>query len=193
MKELRFRYTNHEWYSLVRSFLILIGMILVASVIDIVLLALPVNWLSAVGTVVRSVGLVIGLSVGAYLGFRTSRKLFDKEGTVTLADDKITIKLGKKEREFDITDIEEITRDTFAKFDGLRFKDTKSFGPLFTKHSIVTEKGEFSVMSSIAEGWEKTGLGKDNPIPIYSLDDAFESVRRHFDRVRSAGNGEINN
>jgi len=190
MKKLKFRYTNHEWYSLVRSFLIFIGVVLIVSAIDFVLLALPFDWHSTSGTVVRSIGLIIGAICGGYIGFKISRKLFDKEGSVTITDNEILVRLGKKEWDFAINDIKEIYGDTFAKFDGLRFKDTKTFGPLYTKHAIITSKGEFFVTASIEEGWEKAGStiwGKDNPIPEYSLDVAFDEVRDYVEEVKGRG------
>ena len=193
MKELKFRYTNHEWYSLVRSFLVLFGIILIVSAIDFTLLALPFDWHTTVGTVVRSTGLFIGAVCGGYIGFRISRKIFDKEGSVILTDDEVIVKLGKKERKFAIKDINEVYGDTFAKFDGLRFKDAKVFGPLYTKHSIVSARGEFFVLASIEEGWIKAGCtiwGKDNPIPEYSLDVAFDEVRDYVEEVKGKNASE---
>ena len=190
MKELKFRYTNHEWYSLVRSFLILIGVIVIVSAIDFVLLALPLDWHAVHGSVVRSVGLIIGGIGGGYIGFKITRRLFDKEGSVILTEDEVIVKLGKKERRFAIKDIDEVYGDTFAKYDGLRFKDTKALGPLYTKHAIVTARGEYIVTASIEEGWEKsreTVWGKDNPIPTYSLDVAFDEVRDYVEEVKGRG------
>lgn len=193
MKELKFRYTNHEWYSLVRSFLIMIGIVLIVSVIDFILLALPIDWQTTFGTVVRSIGLAVGAVAGVYLGFIISCKVFDKEGIAILNDGEIVLKLGKKEQRFFIKDIEEVCKDTFAKYDGLRFKDTKTIGPLYSKHSIVTARGEFSIMASIEEGWKKAGmsvLGKENPVPIYSVDEAFEKLSRHVDMVKGREKAE---
>jgi len=190
MKELKFRYTNHEWYSLVRSFLILIGVILIVSAIDFALLSLPFDWHATSGSVIRSIGLVIGAICGGYIGFKIARRLFDREGSVTLTDKEVIVKLGKKEWNFEINDISEVYGDTFAKFDGLRFRDAKAFGPLYTKHAIVTARGEFFVTSSIEEGWVKAGSsiwGKDNPIPEYSLDVAFDEVRDYVEEVKGRG------
>ena len=188
MKELKFRYTNHEWYSLVRSFLILVFLVLFVSVIDIVLLALPLDWQAMHGSVIRSIGLIIGAAGGAYVGFKIACRLFDKEGSVVLTNNEVIVKLGKKERTFAIQDIEDVYGETFAKFDGLRFKNTKTMGPLYTKHAIVTERGEFFVLASIEEGWEKSRgvvLGKDNPIPTYSLDIAFDEVKDHVEGIQA--------
>ena len=187
MKELKFRYTNHDWYSLARSFLILIFVVLIVSIIDVILLAIPLDWQAAFGVAVRSIGLVVGAVAGSYVGFKIACKLFDKHGSVVLADDKIIIKLGRKERTFAIKDITEVYGDTFAKYDGLRFRDAKTMGPLYTKHTIVTAKGEFFVLASIEEGWEKSGstvFGKDNPIPTYSLDIAFDEVKDHVEEIQ---------
>jgi len=189
MKELKFRYTDHGSYSLARSFLIMIGMVLIASGVDLIFIALPIDWqaLGATSNVIRSILMALGAIAGIYLGFKASLKLFDREGVAILDADKLILKLGRKEHEFYIKDIEEVGKDIFAKYDGLRFKDTKPFGPLFTKHSIMTDKGEFLVMASVEEGWIKAGksvFDKENPVPIYSIDDAFKEINRYVNEVK---------
>jgi len=189
MKEINFRYTNHDSYSLARSFLTMGGMILFAVAIELFLFYLPINWqaLAAIGTVIRGIGMGAGAFLGIYLGFKLSRRIFDKQGSVILNGNEIILKTNKRERKIAIENILEIKKDIFAKYDGLRFKDVKSFGPLFTKHSIVTAEKEIFVMSSVEEGWTKAGkevFGRDNPMPIYSIDDAFKEVDAYVKKIK---------
>lgn len=195
MKELKFRYTDHGSYGLARSFFVMVGMVAFASGIDFIMFILPVNWLAlgTAGSVIRAVLMGAGVVVGIYLGFRLALKLFDREGTVIIDDDKLIIKLGRKEHKFYIKDIKEVNKDIFARFDGLRFKDNKTIGPLFTKHSIITDNGEFFVMASTNEGWTKAGksiFDKENPVPIYSIDNVFKEISAHVKEVNKRGDTE---
>ncbi|MCL2565619.1 MAG: hypothetical protein FWE24_07410 [Defluviitaleaceae bacterium] len=189
MKEINFRYTNHDSYSLARSFFTMGGMIIFASVIEFILFNLPVDWtaLGTLGIVIRGIGIGIGVFLGIYLGFKLSCRVFDKHGSIILNDNEIILKTSKGNQQAAIENILEIKKEIFAKFDGLRFKDTKTFGPLFTKHSIITAEKEIFVMSSIAEGWEKAGkevFGRENPVPIYSIDEAFKEVDAYVKKVK---------
>ena len=190
MKEINFRYTNHDSYSLARSFLLMGGLIIFASVIDIILMSLPIDWaaLGTPGVVVRSAAMIISGGFGMYLGFKLSLKLFDLQGSVIIKDSEIILKKGRKVQSADISEIIEVRKDMFAKFDGLRFKDNKAFGPLYTKHSIVTKNHEIFAMASVKEGWEKAGkevFGRENPIPIYSIDDVFREVSAYVKAAKS--------
>ena len=195
MKEVNFRYTNHDSYSLARSFLLMAGMIIFASVPDFLLLSLPVDWQAAgtVGVAVRAVCMVISGGFGIYLSFKLSLRLFDGQGSISMTDSEITLKTGKKVQKAAIKDIVEVRKDIFAKFDGLRFKDSKAFGPLYTRHSIVTKEQEFFALASVKEGWEKAGkevFAKENPMPIYSIDGAFKVLSVYVDEIKKQENEE---
>ena len=189
MKEINFRYTNHDSYSLARSFLIMVGMIVFASVIDILLMSLPLDWqaMGNTGIVIRSAAMALSGGFGIYLGFKLSLKFFDSQGSVIIKDGEIILKKGKKEQSADIANIIEVRKDMFAKFDGLRFKDNKAFGPLYTKHSIVSKDYEIFAMASVKEGWEKAGkevFGRENPVPLYSIDAAFKEVSAYVKEIK---------
>jgi len=189
MKELNFRFTNHDSYSLARSFIIMFGMIIFASISDIIMVSLPVDWFSMgnAGVAIRGASMAICAGFGIYLGFRITLKLFDNQGSIIIKDNIVILKKGRKEQSADIKDIVEVRKEMFAKFDGLRYKDSKAFGPLFTKHSIVTKERELFALASVQEGWMKAGkevFGRENPVPLYSIDDAFKELARHVDEVK---------
>jgi len=195
MKTLKFRYTDHGSYSLARSFFMTIGLIILVSIADLLWFYVPINFLAlgTFGTVIRVIFMLAGAFAGMYLGFRASCSLFDREGTIILNNDSIEVKIGRKSHKIYITEIESVEMSVFAKYDGLRFKASKALGPLFTNHTIMTTRGELSVMASAKEGWEKAGkdiFGRESPTPTYSIDDAFAELSSHVDKLKKATNQE---
>jgi len=165
-------------------------MVIFASTADLILEFMPVSWQNTgiAGVIIRAVCVALSGGFGVYLGFKLSLKLFDKKGTIIIKDSEIILKKGKREQKTEIKDILEVRKDMFAKFDGLRYKDTKAFGPLYTKHSIITEERELFALASVAEGWEKAGrevFGRENPVPIYSIDTAFKELAAYVDGVNT--------
>ena len=181
MKAMEYRVTNHEWYAIVRSFII-VGMMFVFVYITGLLMGLvDSQWLhfSMGGTVVKAISALISIGGGTYCGIKWTAKLFDKKSTMVIDDEKVILTKSGKQYQLDLSDIKEVRKRIFVAYGDRKDKDSKIFGPLYVEYVVVSERGVLCESCSVAEGWEKMEkkfLNKDGFIPEYTINEAYKKL-----------------
>jgi len=183
MTDMQYRVTNHEWYSIVRSFIVVGLMFLFVTLFSLATSLLDPMWLnfSIGGTVVKSIGIIISVCASVFLSVKWSVKLFDKKSSMTISDETITIKKGKKETKIYLHDISEVRKRVFASYSDRKDRDSRLFGPLYVEYIVVTGRGVFCESCSVAEGREKMEgkiLNKDGFLPKYTIDETYSKLEK---------------
>ena len=192
MTETEYRVTNHEWYSIVRSFMVMGLMFLLISVFTLITDAIDPEWLHFTigGTIVKAIGIAASMVGAVFLSVKWSAKLFDKKSSMAIVDETITITRGSKKVQIYLHEISEVRKRTFAAYNDKKDKDARIFGSLYVEYIVVTERGVFCESCSVAEGWEKMDkklMSQDGFIPKYTIDEAYsklEVIVREQKRIR---------
>ena len=183
MTEMEYRVTNHDWYAIVRSFIILGLAFLFVSVFSIATGVIDPMWLhfTTGGTVVKLIGVVVSFSGSCYLGIKWAAQLFDKKGSMIIEAETVTITKGGKEIQIYLHDIKEVDVRIFASYGDRKEKKGKLLGPMYVEYIVVTEAGILCESCSVLEGWEKMDkklVSRESFQPEYTIDIAYRQLEK---------------
>ena len=194
LKKIEYRVTNHEWYAIVRSFMIVGVMFFIIAILSFVFDRIDPLWLHFTigGTIVKAGGIIIFVSGGAYFSVICARKLFDKMSIMAIEPEMITITRGSKVVQIYLHDISDIKKRVFAAYDDKKEKDSKIFGPMYAEYIVTTSRGVFCQSCSVAEGWEKMEkkiFNKEGFLPKYTIDEAYGEIEKLVKERKARENG----